>query len=126
MGKELSEHLMDDETGVVFLEDDSTTIEQAVNAGIDAHETDISDSQALSDTGLHETHTAIVATDSDRKNLLITQFLRVKFEADRIIVLVNQPQNLGLYDELSVEVVNSGQALTTAIKNVHSKNQNVH
>ncbi|WP_226043286.1 NAD(P)-binding protein [Natrinema sp. DC36] len=123
VGQELSERLLAQETTAVFLEDDSSTIKRALDVGIEAHEMDISDIQALSDIGLEQAHTVIVATDSDSKNLLITQLLRVTFETDRLIVLVNHPQNLDLYDELEIETVCSTQALTTAIENVHSNNQ---
>ncbi|WP_224338156.1 NAD(P)-binding protein [Haloprofundus halobius] len=123
LGQELSKRFLEQEIAVVFLDDDTATIERAIKGGIDAHKTDISDFQALSDAGLDQAHTVIVATDSDSKNLLIAQLLRVKFKTDRIIVLVNHPQNLDLFDELDVEVINSTQALTTAIENVHSDNQ---
>ncbi|WP_227377585.1 NAD-binding protein [Haladaptatus halobius] len=123
VGQKLSERLLAQEIAVVFLEDDSATIEQALNVGIDAHETDILDIQSLSDTGLEQAHTVIVATDSDSKNLLIAQLLRVTFDTEHLIVLVNQPQNLEPLDELEIETVCSTQALTTAIEDVLSEKQ---
>lgn len=122
VGQKLAERLLAEEQAVVFLEDNGATIEQSLDEGIDVYETDLTDIRALSNTGLEQAHTIIVATDSDSKNLLITQLLRVTFETDRLIILVNQPQNLDPFDELNVEVVSSTQALTTAIKTVLSEN----
>lgn len=121
VGQELSERLLAEERAVVFLEDDVTTVEQSLDVGIDVYETDFLDIRALSDAGLEHAHTVIVATDSDSKNLLITQLLRVTFETDRLITLINQPQNRDPFDELNVEVVSSTQALTTAIETALSE-----
>lgn len=120
VGQKLSERLCAQDIAVVFLENDSVIVEQATNVGIDARETDISDVRALSDCRLNRAQTVIVATEDDSRNLLITQLLRVEFEPDRLIVLVNQPQNLDLFDELDVEIVNLTRVLTAAIETAHS------
>jgi Trk K+ transport system NAD-binding subunit len=123
VGQKLSESLLAQEIDVVFLEDDSATIDRSLDVGINVQETNITNIQALSSAGLDQSQTVIVATDTDSKNLLIVQQLRVMFETDRVIVLVNHPQNLDAFDGLDIEVVRSTQALTTAIENVLSDKQ---
>lgn len=49
--------------------------------------------------------TAIVATSEDSQNLLIVSHLREKFDIDHIVVRVNEPQNIEVFADLSVDLV---------------------
>ncbi|AUV82470.1 potassium transporter TrkA [Salinigranum rubrum] len=52
---------------------------------------------ALSESGVGAASTVVVATRSDRRNLLIAQLVRARFDVPRVITLVNDPDRLSLF-----------------------------
>jgi Trk K+ transport system NAD-binding subunit len=57
------------------------------------HVPDVESAAGLATVSFEPGDTVIVATPSDRRNLLITQHVRTKFDVDRVLVVVNDPQN---------------------------------
>jgi trk system potassium uptake protein TrkA len=118
VGRELSERLVEREVSVAFLEEDAAIVEQT-DGGVDARETDVSDVRSLSNAGVERARTVIVATESDSRNLLIAVSVRTAFETDRLIVLVNHPQNVELFEDVDADVTCSTRAVATALEDVY-------
>ena len=51
----------------------------------------------LSESGIDAASTVIVATASDRRNLLVAQLVRTHFDVPRVIALVNHPDRTPLF-----------------------------
>ena len=58
---------------------------------------------ALVDAGVATASTVIVATRSDRRNLLIAQLVRARFDVPEIITFVNDPDRVPLFAEAGHE-----------------------
>lgn len=57
----------------------------------------------LSESGIGSESTVIVATRSDRRNLLIAQLVRARFDAPRVIVFVHDPDRRPLFSDAGHE-----------------------
>lgn len=69
----------------------------------------------LSESGIGDASTVIVATRSDRRNLLVAQLVRAHFDVPRVIVLVNDPDRTALFAEAGHEPFCVPTALSTAV-----------
>lgn len=69
----------------------------------------------LEEADLSEVSTAIVTTQSDRRNLLIAQLVRAKFDVNRIVVLTNDPEKRDLFEAAGHDAVCATTAISTAI-----------
>jgi trk system potassium uptake protein TrkA len=58
---------------------------------------------ALVDAGMATASTVIVATRSDRRNLLIAQLVRARFDVPEIITFVNDPDRVPLFADAGHE-----------------------
>jgi Trk K+ transport system NAD-binding subunit len=57
----------------------------------------------LVESGVSSASTAIVVTPSDRRNLLIAQLVRARFDVPRIVVFVNDPDQVSLFADAGHE-----------------------
>jgi Trk K+ transport system NAD-binding subunit len=57
----------------------------------------------LTESGLRDASTVIVANRSDRRNLLVAQLVRTHFDVPRVVVLVNDPDRTALFAEAGHE-----------------------
>ncbi|MFC6737438.1 NAD-binding protein, partial [Halolamina salina] len=73
------------------------------------------DSAALREAGIPAASTVVVATRSDRRNLLLAQSIRVRFDTPRVIVLVNSPDRVDPFADAGHEVVCATSAVSTAV-----------
>lgn len=64
---------------------------------------DPSATDVLSESGVESTSTVIVATRSDRRNLLIAQLVRARFDAPRVIAFVHDPEHLPVFSDAGHE-----------------------
>lgn len=60
---------------------------------------DPAESDVLSDLGIQGTSTVVVATGSDRRNLLLGQSVRSRFGVSRIVPLVNDPSRVSAFED---------------------------
>jgi len=72
----------------------------------------------LSEAGIEPASTVIVATRSDRRNLLIAQLVRTHFGVSRVIPLVHDPERSALFAEAGHEPLCVSTALSTAVEEV--------
>lgn len=75
------------------------------------------DVSLLAEAGIDETSRVIVATPSDRRNLLIAQLVSVQFGTTSIVVLINNPDRHDPINEAGHDVVCATTALTSALVN---------
>ena len=76
---------------------------------------DPTDLRTLSEAGIPETSTVVVATRSDRRNLLIAQLVRAHFDVSRIIVLVNDRDRFDAFLNADHELVCATTVLSDAL-----------
>jgi Trk K+ transport system NAD-binding subunit len=80
-----------------------------------SHAPDLAEPAALARTGVGAGDTAVVATGHDGRNLLVTQ-LRMRFELERVVVVLADPRNREAFDLPGVEVVCPGAAVASAVR----------
>jgi Trk K+ transport system NAD-binding subunit len=114
VGETLAGQLIGGSTAVVFLDEDDRAVERAAEAGADARVADPSEAATLDREDIEEVGTAIVASREDSHNLLVAQLLRLQ-RAERVIALVNDPENVEAFAEAGIEPVSASAALAGAL-----------
>jgi trk system potassium uptake protein TrkA len=79
------------------------------------HPGDPTDVRLLADAGLDDETTVVVATSSDRRNLLIAQLVRAHFDVSRTVVLVNEPTRRDALEAAGHEPVCVSSTLSDAV-----------
>jgi Trk K+ transport system NAD-binding subunit len=69
----------------------------------------------LSESGIGAASAVVVATRSDRRNLLIAQLVNAHFDVSRVVVLVNDPDRTALFTEAGHEPVCVTTVLSRAV-----------
>lgn len=90
--------------------DDSVSV-----PGLPVVEADPADMAALREAGLSEATTVVVATRSDRQNLLVAQLVRTRFDGPRVIVLANADERVGLFTDAGHETVCTTTVISKAV-----------
>lgn len=78
-------------------------------------EGDPTDVRVLDDAGVERASRVIVASRSDRRNLLIAQLVRSRYDVDRVLVLANEPPRFDLFADAGHEPVCATTALSEAL-----------
>lgn len=73
------------------------------------------DTDALREAGLSAASTAIVATCSDERNLLVAQLVRARFDGLRVVVLANADGRVGVFADAGHEPVCVTSAISDAV-----------
>jgi trk system potassium uptake protein TrkA len=68
----------------------------------------------LEDAGVETASTVIVVTETDRRNLLIAQLVRTRFDVSRVIVFVHDPDRVSLFTNAGHETFCVTSALAQA------------
>lgn len=106
---------LDDRAETVLLDPDPDAVERARRAGVTAHETEVTSTQNLRERDVGSADAAVVATGSDAANLLAAQHLRVTFGVDRVIVRVNDPENVDGFADRDLRPVCATSALAAGL-----------
>lgn len=72
---------------------------------------DTMDLELLEEAGVAAASTVVVATRSDRRNLLVAQLVSAHFEVPRVVVLANAPDTLAAFAEAGHDPVCATDAL---------------
>lgn len=116
IGQTLAERLDAEYNEIQFVDEDEHVIERAVERGLPATEIDdIRESVSSETLDVDLTTTIVVATGRDSANLLIAQLIRTRFDAGRLIVRVNEPQNHSVFAELDLVAVYATPVLAAAL-----------
>jgi NhaP-type Na+/H+ or K+/H+ antiporter/Trk K+ transport system NAD-binding subunit len=118
IGTELGKRLEERGENVVIIEENEETATALRNQGFTVREEDGSNIENLTSAGIKRAKYLIPATGDDDTNLLIAQLAKSKFDVDRIIVRVNEPDNEDAFNQLDVETVSSSNATAWAIDNL--------
>jgi trk system potassium uptake protein TrkA len=76
---------------------------------------DPTDVRTLEAAGVGDASTVVVATPSDRRNLLVAQLVRTTFDVPRVVVLVNVPDRLELLEAAGHEPICATTVLSDAL-----------
>jgi len=114
--------LGDDHVGIAIAEQLPTNGQRVATVN-ESHKSDdvpgfVGDPSAidvLSEAGVGTASTVLVATRSDRRNLLIAQLIRTRFDVSRIITFVNEPDRIPLFAEAGHEPFCVTSALSQAV-----------
>ena len=114
VGTALARRLARGSAVVLFLDEDERAVERAAAAGADVRLADPSEAATLDREEIESMGTAIVASRTDRRNLLIAQLLRLR-RTERVIALVNDPGNVDAFAAAGIEPVCAATTLASAL-----------
>ncbi|EMA51441.1 NAD-binding protein [Halococcus thailandensis] len=114
VGETLARRLTHSSAVVLFLGEDEHAVERATAAGVDARLADPSETAALDREAIESMGTAIVASRTDRRNLLVAQLLGCR-RTERVIALVNVPRNVDAFAAAGIEPVCAATTLASAL-----------
>lgn len=118
LGRMLAKQLDTDYNEVTLLDENSHSIERATAQELSASSVaDVRDVDPLANLDLDIMSVVAVATEDDSTNLLIAQLVKSRFDIERIIVRINDPQNRPAFEDLGVEIeaVCASQILSHAL-----------
>jgi voltage-gated potassium channel Kch len=73
---------------------------------------------ALKRAGIREAKCVIVATSSDKVNILVCQAIRAAYDKIRLVARVNQTANLAAFERAGIEVMSPPQATAAILENL--------
>jgi len=109
LGAAIVRRLREDGHTVVLVDESNELSETPVLRG------DPTDVRVLEEAEVAAASTVIVATESDSRNLLIAQLVRVHFDVPEIVVVANVPERLDLIAEAGHEPVCATSALSDVV-----------
>lgn len=115
VGREVAARLEDRGENVVIIERDEAAVEKARQQGFTVRIGDGTTIDTLRGAGIENARTVVAATGDDDANLLVGQLASTKFDVERVICRVNQPENVEAFDELGVDTISSTLATAQAI-----------
>ncbi|QLD91204.1 NAD-binding protein [Natronomonas salina] len=115
VGREVAARLEERGENVVIIERDEAAVEKARQQGFTVRIGDGTTIDTLREAGIENARTVVAATGDDDANLLVGQLASTKFDVERIICRVNQPENVEAFEELGVDTISSTLATAQAI-----------
>ncbi|MGD9629967.1 MAG: cation:proton antiporter [Pyrinomonadaceae bacterium] len=79
---------------------------------------DATDPKVLRKAGITDAKCVIVATSSDKTNILICQAIRAEFGAVRLVARVNSTSNISAFESAGIEAMSPHQAVATILENM--------
>jgi NhaP-type Na+/H+ or K+/H+ antiporter len=116
-GRALADRLADRGENVVIVEEDEDVVETRRNDGFTVEWGDGTDTAVLRSAGAENAKIMVAATGNDDANLLVSQLADSKFDIEKIIARVNNPDNVEAFEDLGVNSIDSGMATAWAIDN---------
>ena len=116
-GRALAERLEDRGENVVIVEEEQDAVEQTRNAGFTVEWGDGTDTSVLRSAGAENAKVVVASTGDDDANLLVSQLAASKFDTEKVIARVNNPDNVEAFEELGVNTIDAGMATAWAIDN---------
>lgn len=112
--KAVAEHL-DEEYDVTLLSSNVEVVRATESDTLDAHRADPRSAQDLH-TYAAAADAAVVGARRDRVTLLAAQLLRNTCGIESVVVQVNDPENRELFEDLGMEILESGRLLAPEVK----------
>lgn len=79
---------------------------------------DATNPETLKKAGIREAKCVIVATSSDKVNILVCQAIRADHPDKRLVARVNSTANLAAFEQAGIEVMSPPQATATILENI--------
>lgn len=114
IGELLAAQLAERYDDVVFVDEDERAVGRARDRGVDAHTVTLTEPATISAVVPDEPDLAVVAAPDDGVTLLLSQVLRVRFGADRVLAFVNDPQYHDAFAGVDARTVCVSAALSRA------------
>jgi NhaP-type Na+/H+ or K+/H+ antiporter len=105
VGRAVAARLEERGENVVIVEEADEMIELARNEGHTVHRGDGTDLDVLRAAGVDNAGILVAATSDDDANLLVSQLASSRFDVETVISRVNNPENVGAFEELGVRTV---------------------
>jgi NhaP-type Na+/H+ or K+/H+ antiporter/K+/H+ antiporter YhaU regulatory subunit KhtT len=118
VGTEIVERLEERGENVVIIEKRSGTAEELRNQGYTVRDGDGTNIETLRKAGAERSKIVVAATGDDDTNLLVAQLASSKFDTQKVISRVNEPDNVDAFNELGVETVSASSSTAWAIDNL--------
>ena len=118
VGLSLARRLEDRGEDVVIIEKDRDVIEDARQTGLTVRHGDGTDKEVLEKAGIGNAKTVVASTSDDDVNLIVSQLANTKYDTDRVIARVNDPENVDSFEDLGVRAISGSDATAWAIDNV--------
>ena len=115
----LSEKLVEAGETISLIDTDTESCSLAREMrGVSVFCADATDKAVLKKAGLDEAKCVIVATPSDKVNILVCQAIRAESERKRLVARVNSTSNLAAFEQAGIEVMSPTQATATILENL--------
>jgi NhaP-type Na+/H+ or K+/H+ antiporter/K+/H+ antiporter YhaU regulatory subunit KhtT len=118
VGKQLSERLEERGENVVIIEEREEVAEALREDGFTVRVGDGSKIEELRQAGIGRAKRVVATTGDDDTNLLVAQLANSKFDVEKVIARVNEPDNVDAFNELGVETVSASSSTAWAIDNL--------
>lgn len=117
VGRSLAAQLTNEGEFVVIVDDDPEKCRTAREAGFTVFEGDGTDRETLIEAGVENAKAVVAATDSDDVSLLVCQTVLTRFDVERVLARVNQPENVETFRSLGVTAIDSAGSTALALAN---------
>ncbi|MEF8937502.1 MAG: NAD-binding protein, partial [Halovenus sp.] len=118
VGNELAERLEERGENVVIIEEDEQVANELRSSGFTVRVGDGTDTEVLLQAGAENAKTIVAASGDDDTNLLVAQLAKSKFDVEKIITRVNEPENREAFEELGIETISETDSTAWAIDNL--------
>jgi NhaP-type Na+/H+ or K+/H+ antiporter len=115
----LAEKLVDAGETISLIDTDAENCSQAKELrDSSVYCADATDHDILKRAGLEDAKCVIVATSSDKVNILVCQAVRAEDSGKRLVARVNSTSNLAAFEQAGIEVISPTQATATILENL--------
>jgi len=115
----LAERLVDSGESISFIDTNPENCAQAKEVrGASVFCDDAAKSDVLKKAGIDEAKCVIVATSSDKVNILICTAIQALVPKKRLVARVNSTSNLAAFEQAGIEVMSPPQATATILENI--------
>lgn len=118
-GRLLAERLIENGESISMIDMDADDCFHARELrGVSVFCADATEPEVLKKAGIHEAKCVIVATPSDKVNILICQAIRAELSSVRLVARVNTSSNLSAFEQAGIEVISPSRATATILENL--------
>ncbi len=117
-GMELAQKLDERGENVVIVDEKREEVEKARREGFNTICGDGRDLDILEDAGAKKAKIVAATTHDDDVNIVVSQMAKSKFDIDKIIARVNEPENKTAFKDLNVNYITSPEAIADAFENI--------
>ena len=117
IGRALATRLEQRNQNVVLVESDSETVKGLQREGFTVTSGDGTNAETLRSAGVKESDLLVATTGDDDANLLVSQLARTKFDVERVLARVNDPENVSAFEALDVEAIDLSMAMARTLDN---------